>query len=74
MMSTATHDTEKRGVGISTRVRVELGDGTFDEGIVVDDFGDLIDVETGLDVRLRRWAINTDAHGLVFADSVDPIE
>ena len=67
-------------VAVTTRVRVTLDDGSTREGEVVDDFADLAGdttVETRIDdertARLRRWAISTDDHQIVFADD-DAVE
>ncbi|MCR8899551.1 hypothetical protein M0655_00175 [Gordonia amicalis] len=69
------------GVHVSSRVRVTLEDGTTREGEIVDDFADLAPgdqtVEARIDedhtARLRRWAISTDDHDIVFADD-DAVE
>lgn len=69
-------------VAVAARVRVTLDDGSTTEGEIVDDFADLAGdttVETRIDdehtARLRRWAISTDDHGIVFADhdAVEPL-
>ncbi|MFC9979682.1 hypothetical protein [Gordonia sp. NPDC127522] len=67
-------------VAVAVRVRVTLDDGSTREGEVVDDFADLTGdttVETRIDdehtARLRRWAISTDDHQIVFADD-DAVE
>ncbi|MFE0751445.1 hypothetical protein [Gordonia sp. NPDC058843] len=67
-------------VTVAARVRVTFDDGSTKEGEIVDDFADLAGdttVETRIDdehtVRLRRWAISTDDHGIVFADD-DAVE
>lgn len=67
-------------VAVAARVRVTLDDGSTREGEVVDDFADLAGdttVETRIDdehtARLRRWAISTDDHQIVFADD-DAVE
>lgn len=67
-------------VAVTARVRVTLDDGSTREGEVVDDFKDLAGdttVETRIDdehtARLRRWAISTDDHDIVFADD-DAVE
>ncbi|MCV7330565.1 hypothetical protein H7J81_10670 [Mycobacterium cookii] len=58
------------------RVRVKAVDGQQRAGVIVEDFGDTPGraVTVG-DVRIaepsRRWAVQLDAGGLVFADSVD---
>ncbi|SDU50890.1 hypothetical protein [Gordonia westfalica] len=69
------------GLHVSSRVRVTLEDGTTREGEIVDDFADLAPgdqtVEARIDddhiARLRRWAISTDDHDIVFADD-DAVE
>ncbi|AFR48551.1 hypothetical protein [Gordonia sp. KTR9] len=61
---------------ISARVRVTLDDGSVREGEIVDDFADLAPDDTAVEARidndhvarLRRWAISTDDHDIVFAD------
>lgn len=66
---------------VSSRVRVTLEDGTVREGEIIDDFADLAPgdkpVEARIDhehvARLRRWAISTDDHDIVFADD-DAVE
>jgi hypothetical protein len=67
-------------VAVAARVRVTLDDGSTREGEVVDDFADLAGnatIETRIDdehtARLRRWAISTDDHDIVFADD-DAVE
>ena len=67
-------------VAVAARVRVTLDDGSTREGEVVDDFADLAGdttIETRIDdehtARLRRWAISTDDHQIVFADD-DSVE
>ncbi|MCG7633937.1 hypothetical protein MHN80_16625 [Gordonia McavH-238-E] len=67
-------------VAVAARVRVTLDDGSTREGEVVDDFADLAGnatIETRIDdehtARLRRWAISTDDHAIVFADD-DAVE
>ncbi|WP_232719301.1 hypothetical protein [Gordonia metallireducens] len=72
---------ELEGLHVSSRVRVTLEDGTTREGEIVDDFADLAPgdqtVEARIDedhtARLRRWAISTDDHDIVFADD-DAVE
>ncbi|MEO9329957.1 hypothetical protein [Gordonia aurantiaca] len=76
-----TDAAELEGVHVSSRVRVTLEDGTVREGEIIDDFADLVPgdepVEARIDhehvARLRRWAISTDDHDIVFADD-DAVE
>ncbi|MFW0785295.1 hypothetical protein AAFP35_12295 [Gordonia sp. CPCC 206044] len=70
--------TPTSGPSVSSRVHVTLDDGQTVDGVIVEDFSDLGNaVEARIDedksVRLRRYAINTDDAGLVFADD-DAIE
>ncbi|WP_244970928.1 hypothetical protein [Gordonia jinghuaiqii] len=79
--ATDAETADEETVCVAARVRVTLDDGSTREGEIVDDFADLAPGDTTVEARidaehtarLRRWAISTDDHDIVFADD-DAVE